>query len=49
MDFDALVAHGTISADDLKLFFVTDSVDEAFDFITEQLRTYSLDKPGARL
>ena len=49
VDFGALKRHGTIDPEDLELFFRTDSVDEAFEFITEQLREYSLDKPGARL
>jgi hypothetical protein len=41
--------YGTIDPTDLELFFRTDSVDEAFDYITEQLRTYALASPGARL
>ncbi len=49
VNFDALVRHGTIAAEDLELFFRTDSVDEAFDFITEQLSTYALHAPGASL
>jgi len=49
LNFDALVDYGTISAKDLDLFFRTDSVDDAFDFITEQLKTYALDNPGAKL
>ncbi len=49
IDFEALERYGTIDKKDLDLFFRTDSVDEAFDFITEQLRAYSLDRPGATL
>jgi len=49
VNLDALVRYGTIDRKDLNLFFRTDSVDEAFDFITEQLKTYSLASPGARL
>jgi len=49
VDFNALERYGTIDADDLALFFRTDSVDEAFEFITEQLSTYALEYPGARL
>jgi hypothetical protein len=44
-----LVKYGTIDATDLELFFRTDSVDEAFDYITEQLKVYSLGSPGATL
>lgn len=49
VNFDALVSYGTIDRKDLDLLFRTDSVDEAFDFITEQLMTHSLASPGARL
>ena len=49
INFKALVDHGTIDADDLKLFVQTDSVDEAFDFVTEQLRVYALGSPGPSL
>jgi hypothetical protein len=49
VDFEALVRHGTIGADDLKLFHKTDSVDEAFDLVTRELVEYNLDAPGARL
>ncbi len=49
VDFDALARFGTISAKDIDLCFRTDSVDEAFDYLTEQLGTYAIDKPGATL
>jgi len=49
VDFDALARFGTINAKDIDLCFRTDSVDEAFDFLTEQLDTYAMDKPGATL
>jgi uncharacterized protein (TIGR00730 family) len=49
VDFEALVRHGTISARDLKLMQHTDSVDEAYDWITGQLAARSLDKPGPTL
>ena len=49
IDMKALEKYGTIDAADLELFFRTDSVDEAFDFITEQLKVYSLGSPGATL
>ncbi len=45
----ALERYGTISPGDLDLMFRTDSVDEAFDYITEQLASYALDTPGPRL
>jgi len=49
VDMKALVKYGTIDAEDLKLFFRTDSVDEAFDYLTEQLKVYSMESPGASL
>jgi uncharacterized protein (TIGR00730 family) len=49
INFDALQKFGTIDSKDLNLLFRTDSIDEAYDFITDQLKTYSLASPGARL
>ena len=49
INFNALEDYGVIDPEDLELFFRTDSVDEAFDFITEQLRVHSLATPGATL
>ena len=34
VNFDAIIAHGTISKEDMKLFEFCNSVDEAFDKIT---------------
>ena len=49
ISLEALERYGTINAEDLELFFRTDSVDEAFDYITEQLTSHALDIPGPRL
>jgi uncharacterized protein (TIGR00730 family) len=49
INLEALERYGTINAEDLELFFRTDSVDEAFEFITEQLTSFALDIPGPRL
>jgi uncharacterized protein (TIGR00730 family) len=49
VNFEALVRHGTISPEDLALFFLTDSVDEAFAHITRQLTDYALHDPGPSL
>ena len=49
LDIEALVRYGTIDAADLELFFETDSVDEAFDFITTELIEKSLGTPGGVL
>ncbi len=49
IDFEALVKYGTIDRKDLDLFFRTDSVDEAFDFVTRELTEHALISPGASL
>jgi uncharacterized protein (TIGR00730 family) len=49
INFDALVEAGTISADDLDLLFHTDSVDEAFDYVTKGLMADAIDRPGPTL
>ncbi|HVS17839.1 MAG TPA: LOG family protein [Planctomycetota bacterium] len=46
LNFEPLVRWGTISREDLDLFFRTDSVDEAFDFLTHQLEVNVLSKSG---
>ncbi len=43
------VEYGTIDRDDLALVFRTDSVDEAFDFITSELTEHALGEPGGAL
>ena len=37
LDFDALVDFGTISPGDIDLFFRTDSVDEAYEYLVREL------------
>jgi predicted Rossmann-fold nucleotide-binding protein len=49
INFEAMVRHGTISAGDLDLMHRTDSVDEAFQWVTAQLLEHALGKPGAML
>lgn len=49
VDFDALVELGTISADDLSLFYRCDSVDDAYDYIVRELTEHALNIPGAIL
>lgn len=49
VDFDAMIRYGTISPDDLGLMFRTDSVDEAYDYVTRELLKHALNKPGVRL
>jgi len=49
VDLEALVKHGTIDAEDLHLLFRTDSVDEAFAYLTRELTARALKEPGGRL
>lgn len=49
INFEALVDYGAINAEDLNLFFQTDSVDAAYDYIVGHLAKYSLAEPGATL
>jgi len=49
VNMNALEKYGTIDPADLELFFRTDSVDEAFDYLTEQLKVYGMGTPGPTL
>jgi uncharacterized protein (TIGR00730 family) len=49
VDFDALVRHGTIHAQDLELMHHTDSVDDAYDWVVLQLAEKALGQPGPML
>ncbi len=49
VNFEALADHGMIDRADLDLLFRTDSVDEAYDFVTGQLETHALGTPGPTL
>lgn len=44
MNLDALVKYGTISPEDLDLFYYTDSVDDAYDYITTYLEEHALEE-----
>jgi uncharacterized protein (TIGR00730 family) len=46
LDFEPMVRWGTISPEDLDLFYRTDSVDDAFRFITTELEQHVLAKAG---
>ena len=48
-NLDAMVKFGTISPSDLELFHRTDSVDDAFAYLTGALEQYHLDKPGGAM
>ena len=49
VNLDALVEAGTISPEDLDLLYHTDSVDDAFEFITSGLLEHAIDTPGPTL
>ena len=49
INLKALERYGTISPGDEDLFFRTDSIDEAFDHITNELTEHALASPGATL
>ncbi len=49
INFDALVRHGTINAEDVDLVHRTDSVDDAYEWLTRQLTEQALGKPGVML
>ena len=49
INFEALVRNGMINAQDLDLFQLTDSIDEAYETITRGLIDNALPSPGAVL
>lgn len=49
INLDAMVEFGTISAPDLDLIYRTDSIDDAFAYITRELSEHALASPGGRL
>jgi uncharacterized protein (TIGR00730 family) len=42
LDFEPMIRFGTISPEDVNLFYRTDSIDEAFDFVVRELETHAL-------
>ena len=49
MNLDALVKHGTIDADDLKLITRSDDVDHAYREIVAHLSGKAIEEPGPKL
>ncbi len=50
LNFEPLVRHGTISSSDVDLFFQTDSVDDAYDYLVRELTEHALgDRTGPSL
>ena len=46
VNWDYLVECGTISEEDLKLFFISDSVEDAFNYIVKYIEDYKLKGPN---
>jgi len=46
INLDVMAEEGTIGPNDVKLFHQTDSVDDAFKFIVDDLQANSMDVPG---
>jgi uncharacterized protein (TIGR00730 family) len=42
LNFEPMIRYGTISPEDVNLFFRTDSIDEAYDFVVRELETHAL-------
>jgi len=49
VDIGAMARFGTINPEDLALVHRTNSVDDAFDYITERLQSYAMRSPGGSL
>jgi hypothetical protein len=49
VNFEALIRYGMIDAKDVDLFHVTDSVDDAFEYLTRRLTEHALAERGAIL
>ncbi len=49
VNMEALAKWGVISPEDLDLFYRTDDVLDAFDYITRELNAHALSKPGSGL
>jgi uncharacterized protein (TIGR00730 family) len=47
LNLEPMVKYGTISPEDVNLFFRTDSVDEAYDYLVKDLESHALKKPNA--
>jgi hypothetical protein len=41
-----MARYGTISSEDIDLFFTTDSVDEAYEYLVGELTEHALGSPG---
>ena len=46
LNFETMARYGTISPEDTDLFFTTDSVDEAYEHLVDELTEHALGSPG---
>jgi hypothetical protein len=46
LHFEPMARYGTISPEDTKLFFTTDSVEEAYEYLVAELTEHALNTPG---
>jgi hypothetical protein len=46
VNWDYLIECGTISEEDLKLFFISDSVEDAYNYIVRFIEEYKLKGPN---
>jgi len=49
LNLEAMVKYGTISPEDLDLFHISDSVEDAFEYLTENLIEHHVDSPGGSM
>ena len=49
IDFEALIRHAMIDSGDIAIIHGTDSVEDAFQFVTRSLSQYALAERGAIL
>ncbi len=49
LNFEPLIKYGTISPKDVDLFFRTDSVDEAYEYLVAELTAHALKDPDPEL
>jgi len=49
LNLDALVEYGTVNAKDLALFYHTDSVDDAFEYVSRELLAHAVNGAGPSL
>ncbi len=49
INFSALAKYGNIDARDVDLMYRTDSIDDAYDYIVNELTKHAVEQPGATL